>query len=161
MGRVSLGLGSEGWANAIPVARALIEHPPILLNVHVPLRAKQHQVSIIAEVSVPLDHLVVAPGRRILLHLIVRHSIEISPQIHVSLVQRLGRRLLLEVPDWLLHAQKDPSNTLKLELLFGRLALDELDPNLVRALDERILDLAACHGFDLVGDLHACLAQHL
>jgi hypothetical protein len=43
------------WANAVPVTNASLNHAAILFDIHIPLRAEQHQVSIVAEVSIILS----------------------------------------------------------------------------------------------------------
>src|SRR5207237_4254773 len=58
------------------------------------------------EVAVPFDQLIVAPRRRILLHFLVRHPVEIGSQIDAGFVSRLVR-LLLEVPGWFVHKPHD------------------------------------------------------
>src|SRR5260370_6268246 len=52
------------------------------------------------------DDFVVAPCRRVLLHFLVGHSIQVSAQIHSGLVGGVVR-LLLEIPDWFGHKPHD------------------------------------------------------
>src|SRR5580704_17191106 len=83
--------------NPVPIPNALLQQLPVLANLDIPLRADQKQRAVIPEVAVPFGHLVVAPGGRILAHLVFRHPIEIGAQVHARFVGRL-MRLLLEVP---------------------------------------------------------------
>jgi ubiquinone/menaquinone biosynthesis C-methylase UbiE len=95
---IFIGVGRlHADANPVPILNALLQDFPVLGNLDVPLGADQKQSAVIPEVAIPFGYLVVAPGGRVLPHLVVRHPVEIGAQVYAGFVGRLVR-LLLEVP---------------------------------------------------------------
>src|SRR5262249_8272358 len=75
--------------NSIAIADTLRDHLAILIYLNIALAAQQQQVSLVGKVSVPLDHLIVAPSRGILLHLLIRHPVELSAKVDPGFVHGL------------------------------------------------------------------------
>src|SRR6266511_3641321 len=81
------------------------QHAPVFIHLYVAFAAEHHQISVVAEVAVPFDDLLVAPGRVIPPHLFIVHAVEIGAQIDAGFIQWLICRFLLEVPNRLSHIE--------------------------------------------------------
>ena len=92
-------------ANAIAVINAILQDLAVLPHVHIAFATQQHQIAIITEVIVPLDCLLVGPVRPVLSHLLIRHQIEIGPEVDRSFIKPLVARFLFKIPDWLFHTR--------------------------------------------------------
>src|SRR6266404_8625580 len=90
-------------ASSVAILDAFLQHSSIFAYVDIALRAGQQKVSVVTKASIPSDYSFVAPRRRVLLHFLVRHPVEVSAKIDAGLVHSFIGRLLLEVPDWLFH----------------------------------------------------------
>src|SRR5436190_21994089 len=101
--RISATILQYYWPHAIAVVNGILQNPTVLPHVDVAFATQQHQFAIITEVIVPLDYLFVGPVRSVLLHLPVRHQIEIGPEVDSSFIKRLVARFLFKIPDWLFH----------------------------------------------------------
>src|SRR5262245_12669988 len=93
------------FPNPITILNALFQHAPVFSHLDVAFAAEHHQISVVAEVAVPFDDLLVAPGRVIPPHLFIVHAVEIGAQIDAGFIQRLIRRFLLKVPNGLSHIE--------------------------------------------------------
>src|ERR1700687_6234350 len=90
-------------SNAVAVTNAILQHLAVLPHVHVAFATQQHQVAIITEVIVPLDCLFVGPVRPVLSHFLIRHPVEIGPEVDARFIEPFVDGFLFKVPDWLFH----------------------------------------------------------
>lgn len=86
----------------IPVGDRAFQFPAVFGHVHFTLGADQEEgmlAVLVLEVAVPVHHLLVGPILAVLLHLLVRHAVEVGAQVDAGFVLGLRVGLLLEVPD--------------------------------------------------------------
>src|SRR5262245_39229087 len=93
------------FPDPVAVLNAFFQHAPVFIHLDVTFTAEHHQISVVAEVAVPFDDLLVAPCRVIPPHLFIVHAVEIGAQIDAGFIHRLICRFLLEVPNRLSHIE--------------------------------------------------------
>src|SRR4030095_12606419 len=93
------------FPDTVAVLNAFFQDAPVFLHLDVAFAAEHHQISVVAEVAVPFDALLLTPGRVSTPHLFIVHAVEIGAQIDAGFIQRLIRRFLFEVPNRLSHIE--------------------------------------------------------
>lgn len=89
--------------DAIAVINAILQNLAVLPHVYIAFATQQHQITVVTEVIVPLDCLLVGPVRPVLLHFLIRHTVQIGPEVDVSFIEPFVAGFLFEVPGWLGH----------------------------------------------------------